>query len=124
MAAKFEPAKKENTGDNGNQSKMNAYKRTTFKEMVEFLAEKGTKEDRKEFKRNCYLAIKKEPTGRKDKNGKEIMKIVKDENGKPVMEETGKLNWLYAKRKFFEKYAPEYISSKKNESLADLIKDW
>lgn len=56
MAAKFEPAKKENTGDNGNQSKMNAYKRTTFKEMVEFLAEKGTKEDRKEFKHNhaCF----------------------------------------------------------------------
>ena len=124
MAAKFTPEPKYKADDNGNQIEMDPYKGTSFKEMVEFLAEKGTKEDRKEFKKNCYLAIKKVPTGRKDKNGKEIMEIEKDENGEPVMEKTGKLNWLYAKRKFFEKYAPEYITSKKKENLADLIKDW
>ena len=124
MDARFIPTPKYRVDDDGNQIEMDPYKGTSFKEMVDFLTEEGTKEDRKEFKKNCYLAIKKVPTGRKDKNGKEIMEIVKDENGEPVMEKTGKLNWLYAKRKFFEKYAPEYISTKKKENLADLIKDW
>lgn len=124
MAAKFEPIQKYKTDDNGNQIELDLYKGTEFEEIVAFLTEKGTDKDRAEFKKNCYMTAKKIPTGRKDKNGKEIMEVVKDEKGNTIMEKTDKLNWLYAKKKFFEKYAPEYITTKKKASKASLIANW
>lgn len=124
MSAKFEPIQKYKTDDNGNQIELDLYKGTEFEEVVAFLTEKGTDKDRAEFKKNCYLAAKKVPTGRKDKKGKEIMEVVKDEKGNTIMEKTDKLNWLYAKKKFFEKYAPEYITTKKKVNKAALIANW
>lgn len=124
VSLRFEPKEKYREDENGNMVKLDPYKGTEFEEIVEFLKEKGTKEDRAEFKKNCYLAAKKSPTDRQDKNGKRIMEIVKDDNGNPVMVKTDKLNWLYAKKKFFEKYAPEYIATKKKANKASLIADW
>ena len=110
--------------DNGEKIKLDLYKGTTFEDVVYFLRDKGTDKDRAEFKKNCFLAAKRIPSGKKDKDGKDIMEIVTDDNGNPVMEKTKKTNWLYAKKKFFEKYAPEYITVKKKVNKADLIKDW
>ena len=132
MAAKFTPipkAKKDKDGNpildkDGKEELIDLYKGTTFEEMVDFLIENGTDKDRAEFKKNCYQIAKRVPTGRKDKNGKEIMEVVKDSKGNEIMENTNKINWLYAKKKFFEKYAPEYITAKKKVSKASLIKDW
>ena len=124
VSIRFEPNQKKKIDDDGNEVMIDLYKGTEFEEVVAFLTEKGTDKDRAEFKKNCYLAAKKVPTGRKDKKGKEIMEIVKDANGNPIMEKTDKLNWLYAKKKFFEKYAPEYISTKKKVNKGALIADW
>ena len=124
MTKKFVPVQKYKTDENGNQIELDLYKGTEFEEIVAFLTEKGTNEERAEFKKNCYLAAKKVPTGRKDKNGKDIMEVVKDDKGNTIMEKTNKLNWLYAKKMFFEKYAPEYIVVKKKANKADLIANW
>ena len=124
MTIKFEPIQKYRTDDDGNRLELDLYKGTEFEEIVAFLTDKGTDKDRAEFKKNCYLAAKKVPTGRKDKNGKDIMEVVKDSKGNEIMENTNKINWLYAKKKFFEKYAPEYITAKKKVSKASMIKDW
>lgn len=124
MAVKFKPIQKYKTDENGNQIEIDLYRGTDFEEIVAFLKENGTDKERAEFKKNCYLAAKKIPTGRKDKNGKEIMEIIKDEKGNAIMEKTDKLNWLYAKRKFFEKYAPEYVTTNKRVNKATLIADW
>ena len=131
MSIKFVPTqkfKKDKEGNyildkEGKQIPLELYKGTEFEEVVDFLINNGTDKDRSEFKKNCYLAAKKVPTGKTDKKGKEIMVPVKDEKGKIIMEKTDRLNWLYAKKKFFEKYAPEYIV-KKQVNKSELIKDW
>ena len=124
---KFKPVehyKKDKKGEyvldkNNCKIKLDPYRATTFEEMVNWLKENGTEEDKKEFKENCYLkkvyeevigkkgGIKKVPTG-------EVVKI--DE-----------INVLYAKEKFFEKYAPEYMPKAKEKenkkSMEDLLSE-
>lgn len=149
MAAKFEPIQKyklyNEKNDNkkeikyvvegnvkyeldeeGNKIPLDLYKATDFEEVVEFLTKNGTDKDRKEFKTNCYLAMKKQPSGKVSKTGKVIMEPVKDSNGNVIMEITDKLNWLYAKQKFFEKFAPEYIPVAKEKTVPKhkLIENW
>lgn len=132
MAEKFVPTQKYKMGKNnefefdeqGNKIAIDLYKGTEFDEVVDFLENKGTEKDRKEFKNNCYLVAKKIATGKNDKKGKPIYEVVKDDKGNIVMEKTTRMNWLYAKRKFFEKFAPEYITGKKKESKASRIANW
>ena len=130
---KFVPVQKykEKKDDNGNNVKVavDLYKGTDFEEVVEFLSKNGTAEQKKEFKKNCYLAHKKISTGKfvkKGKNkGKEIFEYVLDENGNPILEETNNINWLYAKKKFFEEFASEYLpKAEKKVPKHKLIEDW
>lgn len=116
--------------ENGEKIALDLYKGTDFEDVVEFLTKNGTKEDRKTFKENCYLTVKKQGTGRyvqKGKHkGKEIMEKVKDAEGKYIMEPTDKLNWLYAKQKFFEEFDPDHApkAQEKKEPKASLIANW
>ena len=115
--------------EDSNPVYLDLYKGTEFEEVVAFLSKNGTDEQKKEFKRNCYLAYKKKATGRyiqKGKHkGKEIFEYEKDENGNPILEETDKFNWLYAKRKFFEEYASEYLPKEApKEPKYKLIENW
>lgn len=110
----------------GKKIPLDLYKGTDFEEVVEFLTKNGTDKDRKEFKTNCYLAMKKQPSGKVSKAGKVKMEPVKDKDGNVIMEPTDKLNWLYAKQKFFEKFAPEYIPVAKQKAVPKhkLIENW
>ena len=116
--------------DNGQRIKIDLYKGTDFDDAVDFLEANGTAAQKKEFKKNCFLAVKKAPSGKmiKHKNGKETpeMVVVKDANGDPVMETTSKLNWLYAKQKFFEAFAPEYLPKAKEKpgKKSNRIANW
>ena len=101
-----------------------AYKLTTFDEIVDHLEKYGTKEEKAEFKANCYKKVKKKPTGRTDKNGKPILEDVKDDDGNVIMEESERFNWLYAKRRFFETYVHEYNPPKKVSGKAARISAW
>lgn len=125
-----EDNKKYELDENGEKIALDLYKGTDFEEVVKFLTDNGTDQDRATFKKNCYLAAKKQGTGKfvqKGKHqGKEIMEIVRDKNGDPVMEPTERLNWLYAKQKFFEEFDPEHAPKavEKPASKASLIANW
>lgn len=50
--------------ENGEKIALDLYKGTDFEDVVEFLTKNGTDKDRKTFKENCYLTVKKQGTGR------------------------------------------------------------
>jgi len=67
----------------------NEYKKITFDEVVDFLTEHGTKEEKAAFKKACYTNAKGETTT--------------------------KLNWLNGKLWFCTNFAPELVPVKKEE---------
>lgn len=116
--------------ENGEKIALDLYKGTDFEDVVEFLTKNGTDADRAKFKKNCYLTVKKQGTGRFVQKGKhkgtEIMEPAKDAAGNVIMEPTTKLNWLYAKQKFFEEFDPEHApkAQEKKEPKSKLIENW
>ena len=112
------------------QVKIDLYKGTTLEEVISFLEEHGTDEDRKKFFDNCHLETKKIGSGtyyQKGKHeGEEIMVKELDENGNEILVKTEKLNWLYAKQKFFEEYAPEFLPVKKapRKKVSSRMANW
>ena len=78
----------------------NDYLHLELKEVIKFLQENGTDEERAEFKKQCYT----KSDGKKSK----------------------KLNWLKGKVWFCEKYIPEIIPEKQEKApkISDLMKDW
>lgn len=72
----------------------------TMTEAIEYLTENGSDEDRKEFKQWVYST----------------------KDGKPCK----RANWGNARKKFLEKYYPEFLPQKKEKTpnISDQIKDW
>ena len=81
----------------------NTFKTMLFEEMINFLESNGTDADREEFAANCYKKYVRDSKGNKKF----------DANGNPLVEKTDRLNLMYAKEKFCEKFAPELIPQKK-----------
>ena len=103
----------------GCKIELDLYKATTFEEMVNFLKENGTEEDKAEFKKNC-------------KKKKVYVEVMGAKGGKKKVftgefVETDTINVLYAKEEFFKKFAPEYLPVKKAEvkkkSMEDMLND-
>lgn len=78
----------------------NEYKKITFDEVVDFLTEHGTTEEKAAFKKACYT----------------------NAEGETVE----KLNWLNAKKWFCTNFAPELLPVKKEtrEPKASRIANW
>lgn len=92
---KFVPV--ERTDKNG--KKMSLYMGTTAEDIIEWLTEYGTKEDKRLFKQD-YI-------GYDEEKEKEVY------------------HWLTAKRNFFKRHCPEYLPvAEKKGKVADLLKDW
>ena len=134
-AVKFVPKEKTRLDKKtGKMVKCDPYRSTTLDDMIDFLEENGTPEQKKTFKENCYLVARKVPTGKTYKKGKhkgeEIIDIERDETGDAIMEPTEIVNWLYARQKFFEQYAPEFLPPKADETkknkkkVADRMLNW
>ena len=133
-AVKFVPKEKTRLDKKtGKMVKCDPYRSTTLDDMIDFLEENGTPEEKKTFKENCYLVARKVPTGKTYKKGKhkgeEIIDVERYENGDPIMEPTEIVNWLYARQKFFEDFAPEFLpkadETKKNKKkVADRMLNW
>lgn len=75
----------------------NQYSKITMTEVVQFLNEHASAEEKKEFKEWAYTT----------------------KDGKPSAD----VNWLNAKNRFLAKYAPELLPQKK-VTLEELIRDW
>ena len=98
MAKKFIPKDKEKRNKKGQL--MTAYQCLTLAEIVKWLAENGSAEDKKIFKKN-YLG---EP----------------DEKG-----EMPRPSFSRAKRLFCERHCPEVLpKTKNNNDIYDIMKDW
>lgn len=123
---KFQPAQKYKVDKEGKyvldkkgcKIAIDQYKGTTFEEMVDFLKENGSTEDKAEFKVACKT--------------KKVYEIVIGKRGgeykvwKGETQSCEEINVLYAKEWFFKKYAPEYLPKKtdktnKNKSMEDLL---
>lgn len=78
---------------------LNNYKKITFEDMVEYIEDKGGKEDKAWFK---------------------SVAIIKDKNG------TMRYNHLVAKKAFCEKYMPELLPVKadKKPNKTDILNKW
>ena len=127
--AKFVPVQKTKTDEEGNIKEIGLYRGTTLEEIVSFLNENGTDKDKKTFKENCYYRVVKKGTGKyiqSGKNkGKEILEPATDKDGKVILERTKDFNWLYAKQKFFEEFAPEYLpNTEPKKKMKDIIDLW
>lgn len=94
----------------------NTYKTLTIEEMIKFLSENGTDEERKEFAQNCYTKYEKDAKGNKKY----------DADGKAKTTKTDKLNLMYAKEMFCNKYAPELIPIKKEKEplKSEILSAW
>lgn len=96
----------------------NTYKTLLLEEMINYLEEYGTEEEKKEFAQNCYTKYVRD-----SKKNKKY-----DAQGNPITETTDKLNLIYAKEKFCAKFAPGLIPVKKKqekkEKKSDRLKNW
>lgn len=95
MAKKFVPVERKDK----NGKTMSLYMGTTAEDIIEWLNENGTKEDRRLFKED-YIGYDEE-------------------------KERETYNWLKAKRNFFKRHCPEHLPvGKEKVKIADLLKDW
>lgn len=103
--------------DEGCKIPLDLYRGTKFADMVEFLKENGTDEEKAEFKKACHTK-------------KVYEKVIGKKGGEkrvPTGETTtcDEINGLYAKEWFFGKFAPEYLpvaeDKPANKSMADLL---
>ena len=110
---KFEPMQHYKTDRKGNyvlddkncKIPLDLYRGTTFEEMISYLKDSGTEEEKKEFKEVCHKKkVYVEKVGKK--GGKK-----KVPTGETVYSED--INVLYAKEWFFNKFAKEYLPKKK-----------
>ena len=109
--------------ENGNKIPLDLYKGTSMRDMLAWIKENGTTEEKAEFKKQAYL--KNEYTEVLDKNGN----VKVSTNGKPKKKKTGNViesetvNILSAKKWFFTQFAPEYLpeEEEKGPSIADLL---
>ena len=96
----------------------NTYRGILLEEMINFLEKNGTDEDRKEFAENCYKKYARDSKKKKKYNA----------DNTPKTEDTNKLNLMYAREKFCEKYAPELLPKKKEKKQEPLksaiLQDW
>lgn len=96
----------------------NTYRGILLDEMISYLEKNGTDEDRKEFAKNCFTKYARDSKKNKKYNA----------DGTPKTEKADKLNLIYAKEKFCEKYAPELLPKKierKKEPLKSAkLQDW
>ena len=96
----------------------NTFKTILLDEMINYLEEYGTEEEKKEFAKNCYTKYVRD-----SKKNKKY-----DANGNPITAPTDRLNGMYAKEKFCEKFAPELLPVKKEpekkEKKSDRLKNW
>ena len=88
----------------------NTFKTLLIEEMINFLSENGTDEERKEFAQNCYTKYERDSKGNKKYNA----------DGSPKTLESDKLNLMYAKEKFCEKYAPDLVPKAKEKEKKPL----
>ena len=126
MAKKFTPIEHYKTDkksgklildDNGCKILLDAYKATTFEEMVAFMKENGTAEEKEEFKKACYLKkVYVEVIGKKGgKSKKPTGEVVACDD----------INVMYVKEWFFTKFAPEFLPKKAakvaTKSMVDIL---
>lgn len=102
---------------NGCKIAIDLYKGTTFEEMIDFLKENATDEQKEAFKKACHTKkVYQEITG--IRGGK-----TKKATGETVSCE--EVNVLYAKEWFFGEFAPEFLPKAKEveqkKSMQDLL---
>lgn len=100
--------------DGRKREPVTVYNGITFDDIVDWLEENGTDEDKKVFKDALYTY----------KDGAPMPKLKNKETG----EEYQRTNFINAKRKFFERHNPEYIPVKKEketiEKKSKRIAEW
>ena len=103
--------------EKGCKIKVDLYKGTTFEEMINFLKENGTIEQKEAFKTACHTK----------KVYEEVIGIRGGKSKRPTGETVfcEEVNVLYAKEWFFKEFAPEYLPKKeeaeKTKSMEDLL---
>lgn len=100
---------------NGCKQLVDAYKGTTFEEMVVFLKENGTAEQKEAFKKACHQqAVYEKVIGKRG-----------GESKKPTGEyiECKEINVLNAKKWFFTEFAPELLPKAKEKEKKKTMED-
>lgn len=109
--------------ENGKRKEISAYDGVQFTDIVEYLNEYGTDEEKAEFKKNFYSYANGEDTP--------VLKYKSDGNGHKKGDTYQKTNFINAKKKFFEKHAKELmpvkkevIVDKRKEKAKDIFASW
>lgn len=113
---KFTTTKKyyKKSKDGGKRQQVTVYNGITFDDIVDWLEENGTDEDKKAFKEALYTY----------KDGEPMPKVKNKETGETYQ----KTNFINAKRKFFERHNPDFLPTKKEketkEKKSNRIANW
>ena len=114
MAKKFTTDKKYYKQKNGKREQISVYNGITLDEMIDWLIENGTDEEKKAFKTALYSYKDGEPMPFDTKAG--------------TGERYQKTNFINAKRHFFKAFAPDLLPVKKVEEekppVSERMKDW